>query len=109
MKPGPSGPRRAHWLAVPHPGRLAPDHPRRDRILAAHDRAVALGLSTYLDPVTGYTVLTAAYLPDRGYCCSQGCRHCPWEGGDTDPEPTDGDETEPDPEPEPGDGDDPQP
>ncbi|MBP7632018.1 MAG: hypothetical protein KA758_16315 [Acidimicrobiales bacterium] len=97
MKPGPSGPRRAHWLAVPHPGRLAPDHPRRDRILAAHDRAVALGLSTYLDPATGYTVLTAAYLADRGYCCSQGCRHCPWEGGDTDPEP------------EPGDGDDPQP
>jgi hypothetical protein len=48
---------------------------------------VALGLSTYLDPGTGLTVLTAAYLADRGYCCSQGCRHCPWEGGETDPEP----------------------
>lgn len=87
MKPGPGGPRRVGWLATPHPDRLAPDHPLRDRILAAHDRAVALGLSTYQDPATSFTVLTATYLADRGYCCGQGCRHCPWEGGDADPEP----------------------
>ena len=75
MKPGPSG-----WLDQPAPSRLAPDHPRRDEILARHARAVAAGLSSYLDPGTGYSVLTAAYLAERGYCCSQGCRHCPWEG-----------------------------
>jgi hypothetical protein len=87
VRDGPSGPRRAGWLSTPHPSRLAPDRPDRAEILARHDRAVASGLSQYLDPATGYSVLTAAYLADRGYCCSQGCRHCPWEGADTDPEP----------------------
>lgn len=26
----------------------------------------------------GYTVLTAKYLLDRGYCCGNGCKHCPY-------------------------------
>ena len=26
----------------------------------------------------GYVVLTAKYLLDRGYCCGNGCRHCPY-------------------------------
>lgn len=80
MKDGPSGPKRADWLATPHPSRLALDRPDRADILARHQRACAAGLSTYVDPGTGYTVLTATYLADRGYCCSQDCRHCPWEG-----------------------------
>lgn len=80
MKPGPSGPMRDGWLDRPDPSRLDPGHPRFAEIVARHDRAVASGLSSYLDPGTGYSVLTAAYLADRGYCCSQGCRHCPWEG-----------------------------
>ncbi len=80
MKPGPSGPKRDGWLDQPHPSRLDPGHPLRDEIGARHARAVAAGLSTYVDPTTGYAVLTAAYLDERGYCCSQGCRHCPWEG-----------------------------
>ena len=87
MKPGPSGPRRRDWRLVPHPSRLATGHPLRDRILAAHERALERGLSTYLDPATGFSVMTADYLADRGYCCGQGCRHCPWEGADADPEP----------------------
>lgn len=87
MKAGPSGTRRADWRATPHPGRLAPGHPLRAQILAAHDRACALGMSAYLDPATGFSVLTAAYLAERGYCCGQGCRHCPWEGAAVDPEP----------------------
>jgi hypothetical protein len=80
MKPGPSGPMREHWLEVPHPDRLDPRHPQYDLILERHTRAVASGLSTYVDPASGYTVMTATYLAERGYCCSQGCRHCPWEG-----------------------------
>ena len=59
MKPGPSGPLRTGWLDQPDPSRLAPDHPRRAEILARHERAVASGLSAYLDPGTGYSVLTA--------------------------------------------------
>ncbi len=80
MKPGDSGPRRADWRATPAPSRLAPDHPHRAEALARHERAMASGLSSYLDPGTGYSVLTADYLAERGYCCSNGCRHCPWEG-----------------------------
>jgi hypothetical protein len=38
----------------------------------------------YLDH--GLMVLTARYHLRRGYCCKQGCRHCPYtkilEGGD---------------------------
>ncbi len=45
-----------------------------------HERAVALGLSTYLDPDTGLVVFTEAYLRARGTCCRTGCRHCPWDG-----------------------------
>ncbi len=30
----------------------------------------------YLDH--GLMVLTAGYLLRRGYCCEQGCRHCPY-------------------------------
>jgi len=27
----------------------------------------------------GFTVFTAQFLLDRGYCCGYGCRHCPYE------------------------------
>lgn len=80
MQSGDSGPRREGWARAPSPDRLAPEHPRRVEILARHDRAVAAGLSTYVDPATGYTVMTAAYLDERGVCCNSGCRHCPWAG-----------------------------
>ncbi|MGY6562806.1 MAG: DUF5522 domain-containing protein [Luteibaculaceae bacterium] len=26
----------------------------------------------------GYMVFTEQYLKRRGYCCKNGCRHCPW-------------------------------
>jgi hypothetical protein len=26
----------------------------------------------------GYIVLTARYLLERGYCCGNGCLHCPY-------------------------------
>ncbi len=26
----------------------------------------------------GYLVFTAQYHQRRGYCCRNGCRHCPW-------------------------------
>lgn len=78
MKPGPSGPKRTDWRHTPSPDRLPLDRPDREEILARHERALASGMSTYLDPRTQFTVLTADYLSERGYCCSVGCRHCPW-------------------------------
>ena len=47
-------------------------------IVAAHDAAVTAGDAGYIDPDTGLFVLTAAYLAERGTCCDQGCRHCPY-------------------------------
>jgi hypothetical protein len=65
-------------LTEPAPGRLAPDHPRRDEILAAHARAIAGGEPGYDDPETGLFVFTSSYLAERGTCCDTGCRHCPY-------------------------------
>lgn len=47
-------------------------------ILAAHDAALERGDAGYRDPATSLFVMTAQYLVDRGYCCGNGCRHCPY-------------------------------
>ena len=47
-------------------------------ILAAHRAALDAGAGSYVDPASGYTVLTAGFLADRGTCCDAGCRHCPY-------------------------------
>lgn len=65
-------------LTRPARQRLPLDHPARDRILAAHARALEAGESMYVDPETGLSVLTARWLADRGTCCARGCRHCPY-------------------------------
>lgn len=36
------------------------------------------GVDFYLSP-EGYRVMTESYLVKRGYCCSNGCRHCPYD------------------------------
>ncbi|MEC7427751.1 MAG: DUF5522 domain-containing protein [Actinomycetota bacterium] len=43
-----------------------------------HDRAEAAGKESYIDPDTGYEVMTAQYLRRRASCCNSGCRHCPY-------------------------------
>lgn len=52
----------------------------------AHAAAEATGADTYVDPVTGFMVLTAGFLTRRGRCCGSGCRHCPY-GYEAVPEP----------------------
>ncbi len=71
-------------LSLPASWRLALDDPRRDQVLAAHDAALATGSAGYADPATGLFVLTARCLADRGWCCHNGCRHCPYTVSDTD-------------------------
>jgi len=34
------------------------------------------GIDYYME--NGYRVMTERYLINRGYCCSNGCRHCPY-------------------------------
>jgi hypothetical protein len=45
---------------------------------AAHRRAIAAGEPGYIDPGSGLFVMTSRSLAERGYCCDQGCRHCPY-------------------------------
>jgi Family of unknown function (DUF5522) len=47
-------------------------------VRAAHDDAVARGDAGYRDPATGFFVFTAETLRARGWCCGNGCRHCPY-------------------------------
>jgi hypothetical protein len=65
---------------VPRPARSRLDPRRADygAIIAAHEAAERAGAPTYLDPSTGYLVMTRSALRARGSCCQQGCRHCPY-------------------------------
>jgi hypothetical protein len=68
----------ARPLEEPHPDRLSRDDPFYAEIIRAHTEAIRTGADTYVDPRSGLTVLTAAFLARRGYCCESGCRHCPY-------------------------------
>jgi hypothetical protein len=46
--------------------------------LECHAAACEAGESGYVDPATGYFVMTSVYLRARKTCCGNGCRHCPW-------------------------------
>jgi len=35
------------------------------------------GIDYYMNP-EGYRVMTEYYLVKRGYCCSNGCKNCPY-------------------------------
>ncbi|KXS09726.1 hypothetical protein M427DRAFT_63628 [Gonapodya prolifera JEL478] len=59
--------------AGPSPAALPPE------IEELHRCAVEKGDRTYTDPATGYMVFTALSHRDRGYCCGNTCRHCPFE------------------------------
>jgi len=48
------------------------------RALARHAEACRAGEPGYVDPDSGLFVMTSRRLRERGYCCGQGCRHCPW-------------------------------
>ena len=44
-----------------------------------HRLACKNGQDTYIDPESGYQVLTSQALLKRGTCCGNNCRHCPFE------------------------------
>ena len=43
-----------------------------------HRAACEAGRDTYVDPVSGYQVLTSKALLKQGACCGNSCRHCPY-------------------------------
>ena len=44
-----------------------------------HRQACENGQDTYIDPESGYHVLTSNAHLKRGNCCGNSCRHCPFE------------------------------
>ncbi len=65
-------------LTEPRADRLDRSLPGAAAALAAHAAAHESGEATAVDPITGYRVLTARTLAERGTCCGLGCRHCPY-------------------------------
>jgi len=65
-------------FSQPHPDRLPLDFPDRAEVLRRHDAAMTAGQPGYIDPASGLFVLTAKFHADRGHCCANGCRHCPY-------------------------------
>ena len=45
-----------------------------------HDDACGRGVPGYIDPTSGLYVMTSLYLRQRGFCCGNACRHCPYVG-----------------------------
>ncbi len=50
-----------------------------ERVPAARQEFVE-GEDYYFE--NGLLVMTAKYLRERGYCCGNGCRHCPYPVAD---------------------------
>ena len=48
-----------------------------DMFDSGYGESTVEGVDFYIDP-QGYRVMTEFYLVKRGYCCSNGCRHCPY-------------------------------
>ncbi len=44
-----------------------------------HKISCTLKLKSYIDPKTGYTVFTEYFHLQRGNCCGNACRHCPYQ------------------------------
>jgi iron complex transport system substrate-binding protein len=71
-----------HGYPAGREGKAWVRHSRRrewEAVRRRHAQACASNRGSYADPVTGYDVFTADFLKNRGYCCGNDCRHCPYE------------------------------
>lgn len=50
----------------------------KEDIDGLHLAACNAGRDTYIDPASGYQVLTSKALLKQGACCGNSCRHCPY-------------------------------
>mmetsp|Transcript_28540 Transcript_28540/g.67824 ORF Transcript_28540/g.67824 Transcript_28540/m.67824 type:complete len:635 (-) Transcript_28540:43-1947(-) len=71
------------WGRVEPPGLQASGVPGQpcdieDLCWSLHKEACERGERFYLDPKTGYQVMTEVAHKKRGKCCGCGCRHCPY-------------------------------
>ena len=58
--------------------KTAADDPSAPSFFKIHQLACENKQDSYIDPETGYYVLTSYYLKTRGHCCTNSCRHCPY-------------------------------
>ncbi len=49
-----------------------------DEQLSGFSKLSKLDSDEYYHTPEGYVVFTEKYLLKRGYCCQNGCRHCPY-------------------------------
>ncbi|KAL3871278.1 hypothetical protein ACJMK2_039285 [Sinanodonta woodiana] len=70
------------WEALVQYDKLSP----LERIIhEKHLAAVKAGKLFYTDPTTGYQVMTRLVHMNRGRCCGNACRHCPYGHANVDP------------------------
>ena len=69
-------PLHTHVLPLPEALSNFFDRPSYELI---HEEAVKAGQTKYIDPETNYTVFTSLAATQRGKCCGNGCRHCPYD------------------------------
>ncbi|KAF9435718.1 hypothetical protein BGZ76_005683 [Entomortierella beljakovae] len=50
----------------------------KEKWMEANRIACENNRKTYIDPKTGYSVMTELLHRRRGYCCGNACRHCPY-------------------------------
>lgn len=53
-----------------------------ERVERLHREANDRGDHYYIDPLTGFLVMTEAHHLARGECCNNNCRHCPYTQGE---------------------------
>ncbi|KAG0039248.1 hypothetical protein BGZ82_009094 [Podila clonocystis] len=51
----------------------------KEKWMEVHRLAVEGNRKMYIDPKTGYSVMTELLHKRRGYCCGNACRHCPYD------------------------------
>ncbi len=76
------GNEHVHGNDLAHLATIAPGlpigAPRREEVLSCHALAITRNEDGYIDPVSGFFVMTSKYHLDGGSCCENQCRHCPY-------------------------------
>ncbi len=58
--------------------------PEQLAVERAHAAAVAQEVRFYVDPRSGFRVMTELHHRARGFCCGSACRHCPYDWANVD-------------------------
>ena len=70
---------RENGLFLSHKKNIMPDNKKKPQplVIQTSERHFTEGVDFYIE--NGLYVFTEKYLKERGYCCGNGCRHCPFK------------------------------